>query len=252
MGLYRALFEEWPFSARDLSARIAEIRSTEPRPGGNPRQVPTWLRRVVLRGLAPEPDARHESMTALVHALGRDKRSRRRQRWFTVGASAVIGAAVASLVLLTPPALTAEDEARIETLVNESRAAAEAKHYVYPDPEDTRASALAKIMQLEASEVAGAQEQAQELRVEFAAALVELADDFAARPGGEAFASDYYAAAVLLDPAREDARARTNLTPGELATLRRRAEEGTFTPRELANRTQARHARAARGRRRDP
>ena len=72
-----------------------------------------------------------------------------------------------------------------------------------------------------------------QLRREFAGTLVRLGDEYWERPGGVPFAADYYAAALMFDPADDQAIARMLVTPGELAALRQKAAEGTFTTEEL-------------------
>jgi eukaryotic-like serine/threonine-protein kinase len=87
--LWRSLFGQRPFLADDrrglqravLSGKIAE-------PPGD-RRVPVWLRRIVERGLRPRPDDRFRDMNALLDALERDPRRRRRR---LAGAAAVLAA----------------------------------------------------------------------------------------------------------------------------------------------------------------
>jgi tetratricopeptide (TPR) repeat protein len=86
VSLYRALYGEHPYMDRpdeELALAKYEGRVREA-PRGS--QVPAWLREVVLRGLAPNPEDRWPSMDALLHALGDDPRVRRR-RWLLWGAA---------------------------------------------------------------------------------------------------------------------------------------------------------------------
>ncbi len=88
--LWEGLFGERPFagaSVPELAAAVLAGRVREPpRAAG----VPSWLRRIVERGLAQEPDARWPSMDALVHALGRGLASAgMRRRSLAVGAAVV-------------------------------------------------------------------------------------------------------------------------------------------------------------------
>ena len=84
VALYRALTGVAPFSGDALAANVLAGR-VEPAP---PKAaLPAWLRRVLLRGLSVDPDARWPSMSALVDALGRDP-ARTRRRWGIAGGGA--------------------------------------------------------------------------------------------------------------------------------------------------------------------
>jgi tetratricopeptide (TPR) repeat protein len=96
VSLYRALYGEAPFGGGDLESLMKGVLTGEVRPPPARTQVPSWLRAVLLRGLAASPDARWPSMNALVEALERDPK-RRLRRWAFAGAAAalVVLAAVA-------------------------------------------------------------------------------------------------------------------------------------------------------------
>jgi tetratricopeptide (TPR) repeat protein/tRNA A-37 threonylcarbamoyl transferase component Bud32 len=92
VALYEALYRERPFAGSSISELRDAIRRGvgEPTRGSN---VPLWLRRVVLRGLAEDPAERYPSMESLLAALGRDPaRLRRRGIWGGVLLTAVAGA----------------------------------------------------------------------------------------------------------------------------------------------------------------
>jgi tetratricopeptide (TPR) repeat protein/tRNA A-37 threonylcarbamoyl transferase component Bud32 len=77
--LYEALYRVRPFVAKDLDElkrRVVTGAHAEP-----PRdtEVPAWIWKVIARGLAVEPEARHANMGALLAALGRDPAQRRRR-----------------------------------------------------------------------------------------------------------------------------------------------------------------------------
>jgi len=80
VATYEALYGERPFAGKnltDLTRNVLAGRVREAPAGAN---VPSWLRRVLLRGLRPDRDERHPSMEALLEALSRDP-PRARRRW---------------------------------------------------------------------------------------------------------------------------------------------------------------------------
>jgi len=92
VALYEALAGARPFGGDTLDELIREVRAGRIR--ALTRDVPAWLRAVVMRGLALDPAARHPSMDALLAQAARH-RVRGRRRWFLAGASAVAAAGVA-------------------------------------------------------------------------------------------------------------------------------------------------------------
>jgi tRNA A-37 threonylcarbamoyl transferase component Bud32/tetratricopeptide (TPR) repeat protein len=100
--LYEALYRQRPYqiSRKELLDR-GELLTKVDRPGVEPRtlaqpppadsDVPAWLRKVVLRGLAAEPRHRYPSVEALLVDLDRDpERARRR---VLIGAAAAVAVA---------------------------------------------------------------------------------------------------------------------------------------------------------------
>jgi eukaryotic-like serine/threonine-protein kinase len=81
VSLYEALFGRRPFTGNDL-AELAE--NARKRTAEIPSSAPRWLRRLLQRGLAPNPTERFPSMTALLNELARD-----RSRGARIGASAL-------------------------------------------------------------------------------------------------------------------------------------------------------------------
>jgi eukaryotic-like serine/threonine-protein kinase len=79
VALYQALYGAHPFRCETLAQLMADVSRGVVRPPPPRSAVPTWLRRVLLRGLDPQPAARWPSMDALVTALAHDPaRTRRR------------------------------------------------------------------------------------------------------------------------------------------------------------------------------
>jgi predicted Ser/Thr protein kinase len=89
VALYEALYGERPFAGDSMIALTTSVLAGEVRPAPEKARVPGWLRRVLLRGLAVAPDARHASMKALLAALERDPSAARR-RWLMAGSAAVL------------------------------------------------------------------------------------------------------------------------------------------------------------------
>ncbi len=101
VSLYEGLYGERPFLGEDIDAvRAAIERGVPPEPRS--RQLPAWLRRVLLRGLSRDPDERFRDMEALLAALKRDP-SRRRNvlaLWAVVLVALVAAALVYRWVLV--------------------------------------------------------------------------------------------------------------------------------------------------------
>ncbi len=84
VALYAALYGVHPFPTETLPALVAAVCDGAPVEPPKDSPVPVWIRRVVLRGLARDPDARHAAMAALLDALATDPGARRR-RWIVSG-----------------------------------------------------------------------------------------------------------------------------------------------------------------------
>jgi tetratricopeptide (TPR) repeat protein len=81
VSLYEALYGRLPFEGtdrRDQLARMAEGKLPLPPKDGPVRSVPTWVHKVIARGLRPHPSERWPSMNVLLDALGRDPAKRMR------------------------------------------------------------------------------------------------------------------------------------------------------------------------------
>ena len=93
--LYQALYRQRPF-AQQLGPRGEHILAEAPKG----TQVPTWLRKVVVRGLAAKPEDRYPSMGALLEALEVDPARRRRRVLSAIGMVALVLAASAATGLV--------------------------------------------------------------------------------------------------------------------------------------------------------
>lgn len=238
VALWKGIYGERPFQGETMPGLIKAVREgtiTEPK---DRRGVPKWMHKALLRGLARDPAKRHPSMEALLHALQRDKRSRRRN-WFALGFVGLLsaGGAGAGALFFQPP-VTDEARSEVEALVNQAHEAAARSYYVYPSPADpdavTSYRTVLELEDLDGQTASMGEERAAELRDEFSDTLTRLGDRYYERDGGRAFAADYYAAALIFDPDNAHARERTTLTPGEVSVLRGKAATGDFTASELS------------------
>ncbi len=176
----------------------------------------------------------------------RDATPPKRSRWLwpsVVAIAVLLGASITYVaVAREQPPPTPEPEApagpsRVDELVAEARTAAARANYVYPPPDNpTAPTAFSKIRELEAiegDEAGAAKRQAAALRVEFAGALVRLGDGYWEREGGQTFASEYYAQALVFDKLNERAQERSTTPTEDVEQLAERAAEGELSPEEI-------------------
>ena len=90
VALFEALYGERPFAGDDLISLSVSVTEGQIRPLPKDRDVPTWIRRVVLRGLRPNPLSRFSSMAELIAALEDDPAVKRRRRLIAVGATCLV------------------------------------------------------------------------------------------------------------------------------------------------------------------
>ena len=99
VALYEGLYAERPFQGSTLASLGVAISEGRFRDAPKGSQVPSWVRRVVKRGLSSTPEERWPSMEALCEALRADP-VRKRRRWLATGAGllavAGLGGALAS------------------------------------------------------------------------------------------------------------------------------------------------------------
>ena len=104
VSLHEGLYGSHPFDCSTLGALIAGVTMGRVQEPASSSRVPGWLRRVVLRGLAVEPDKRWPSMTAVLAELARDP-AQTRKRWFASTALAgFVGAGSFGAAALLPSA----------------------------------------------------------------------------------------------------------------------------------------------------
>jgi tetratricopeptide (TPR) repeat protein/predicted Ser/Thr protein kinase len=95
-ALYEALYGARPYSAKSVEELRKEVHAGHVREPEGGVRVPSWLKRIVMRGLRVAPDDRHPSMRALLDELGKDPSA----RWRRAGAFAAVAVVVASLALV--------------------------------------------------------------------------------------------------------------------------------------------------------
>jgi formylglycine-generating enzyme required for sulfatase activity len=96
VALYEALYGERPFEGDTLLSLSVSVTGGNFRALPRDRDVPAWVRRAVMRGLAIKRESRYPSMTALIAALEDDPAVKQRRR--LLGA-AVLGVALACVLV---------------------------------------------------------------------------------------------------------------------------------------------------------
>jgi len=92
VALYEALYGQRPFPSDSLATLVDAVTAGRVREPPRGARVPAFLRRILLRGMAVDPQMRHPSMTELLKELRKDPQRRRR--------NGALGAALAALVVL--------------------------------------------------------------------------------------------------------------------------------------------------------
>jgi tetratricopeptide (TPR) repeat protein/predicted Ser/Thr protein kinase len=87
--VYEAFYGEPPFEGETQATRAYAVTMGDVKPPPRASGVPTWLRKVLLRGLAVKPADRYPNMQALLAALQADPAIARR-RWMMAGGVGLI------------------------------------------------------------------------------------------------------------------------------------------------------------------
>ncbi|HWB77674.1 MAG TPA: serine/threonine-protein kinase [Nannocystaceae bacterium] len=184
-----------------------------------------------------DPARRVELLRQMPDMQGRPRPGTSRRWLYAAAAAIVLLAAVAIWAVMNRDRGLATNRGPIEALALAAYEAAAHSYFVYPPPDaPDEPTAFSKVVELESKSVelgAAAYEQAQRLRHEFADTLVRLGDEYWEREGGQPFAIDYYAEALVFTPDNSHAASRAILTPGQLALLRQKAETSSFSQAEL-------------------
>ena len=99
VALYEALYKELPFEGNQYliySDNVIEGRVREAPKGKN---VPAWIRKVLLRGMQADSAARYPSMDALLADLANDPAQKRQRLFVVAGAVAFAGLAVGAFAV---------------------------------------------------------------------------------------------------------------------------------------------------------
>ncbi len=90
VAVYEGLYGERPFAGDDVLSISLNVTQEQMRPLPKDRGVPTWIRRVIVRGMRLNPSARWPSMAALVAALEDDPAVKLRRRLIAAGTIALV------------------------------------------------------------------------------------------------------------------------------------------------------------------
>jgi eukaryotic-like serine/threonine-protein kinase len=101
VALYEGLYGHRPFAGSNAIALMANVVAGTVTPPPDNTRVPTWIRRILLRGLAAAPADRFPSMTGLLDALARDPAVRRRRLLAAAAGIAAVAALGAGLYKTT-------------------------------------------------------------------------------------------------------------------------------------------------------
>ena len=96
VALWEALHGEQPFGGDTLSARKENMLAARIKEPPSHSKVPAWVQAALCRALAPDPDDRYPSLSALLATLGRD--STQSLRWQIATVALVLLVAVSGLL----------------------------------------------------------------------------------------------------------------------------------------------------------
>ncbi|MFO0632447.1 MAG: tetratricopeptide repeat protein [Nannocystaceae bacterium] len=124
-SLYQALYGERPFDGEDAGSLTAQKQAGKIREPPSGVTVPNWVRRILLRGLAPSPADRFATMDALLTELGKDPRVLRRKVLTGVAlGTAMVGAiGVAQYIKNLPPSVCRGSGELLAQVWNDARKA---------------------------------------------------------------------------------------------------------------------------------
>jgi hypothetical protein len=96
VALYEAVHGELPFEGRTRAEYVSAVCDRAIKPVPADRRVPGWLRKILARGMSPDPAERYASMNALLEELGTERETRSK-----IGATErAVGVGVAGVFLI--------------------------------------------------------------------------------------------------------------------------------------------------------
>ena len=108
VALWEALYGERPFAGENLHALMFAIARAKLREPPANTDVPAWIRRALVRGLANDPARRWPDMRALLLALRTDP-SEKRRKWAMTGIGlALVGGLVFGAIAMRPEPVVVE------------------------------------------------------------------------------------------------------------------------------------------------
>ena len=113
IALYEAVYGERPFHGSTFGELAVSVTEGKLEPAPKQATVPSWLRRLLVRGLATDPAQRFPSLDALLATIARNTNHRRRRATWLAGAIAVIavgGGAAAWRAHGSGPSCDGDDE----------------------------------------------------------------------------------------------------------------------------------------------
>ena len=102
VALYEALYGERPFKGNSITSLAMNVLDGDVRSAPKNSGIPSWLRDVVVRGLATEPTDRWPSIDALLAELQRDPEVKRAP-WVAIGAALGVGGLITAAYIATRP-----------------------------------------------------------------------------------------------------------------------------------------------------
>jgi serine/threonine protein kinase len=184
----------------------------------------------------PDPVRRDRILSGMPSPMEIGRTRKRSWLWPAVAFVSSMAALSLALLLVFGRGPTDEDKLLVEQLVADARGAAARSNWLYPPPgQPDVPTAFRKLLELEALEGSAsglATEKSQELRREFAEALVIYGDKLWDE-GAKGAAAEFYWWALAFDEGHEHAYDRAGATPGRLQDFVARARDDRFNDVEL-------------------
>ena len=92
VSLYECLYGQHPFEARTSAGLTTNMQAGRVHEAPAGTKVPTWVRKILIKGLKPRPEDRWASMPEMLEALRKDPAVARRRWLIAGGALAAVGA----------------------------------------------------------------------------------------------------------------------------------------------------------------